>query len=574
MWSQLTEKYGVNTVRKGKEKINPKKLFGNGQRFQQQGDWKSAHDCYRRALEVEPRSLALLTNISLACHMLGQFEAAARYHQTVLAIKPDLTGERYNLGIAYKEMLHLPQSAECYERVLAAEPGNIGALHGLGIVKMMQGFSDEAVQVFRKALMIKPDDLASRSCFLLALNYFPDDPEQLFRAHIEWEKFNTLKTRPDHFKHGECDRPLRIGYVSPDFYNHPVAYFFAPLLANHDKANFEIYCYSDAGRRDGITAYLREHASRWRDTQPLSDESLAAQIRNDRIDILVDLAGHTANNRLRVFASKQAPLQVTYLGYPNTTGLAAMDYRLTDAWADPPGMTEHLHSERLLRLPNGFLCYRPLDGTVLTPPPSVENGYVTFGSFNNLAKVTPEVIELWAKLLLAVPEARLLLKTKPLHDRCTRENVYRKFNACGIERERVELIGWVDSIGAHLGLYSRVDIGLDTFPYNGTTTTCEALWMGVPVISLEGDTHAGRVGVSILSQTGLPELIAADPVNYIETATRLAGDSVQLATMRKALRVRVGESALCDASTLAREIEHGYRDIWTKYCKSAQSEVR
>ncbi len=505
--------------------------------------------------------------------MLGQYEAAIGYHQRALAIKPDLTGERYNLGIACKEVLRLPEAAECYKQVLEKEPDNVGALHGLGIVMMMQGYASEAEKVFHKALTIKPDDPASRSCLLLAMNYFSGDPQQLFQAHVEWDRFNPYKARENLAGPGQEGRPLRVGYVSPDFCNHPVAYFLAPLLAHHNKAEFEVYCYSDVGRPDGITAYFREQASVWRDTQPLSDEALATRIANDHIDILVDLAGHTANNRLRVFARKPAPLQVTYLGYPNTTGLAAMDYRLTDAWADPPGMTEHLHSESLLRLESGFLCYRPLDGSVVASPPSTEKRYITFGSFNNLAKVTPDVISLWARVLLAVPGSRLLLKTKPLHDKITRQNVYRQFDACGVERERIELVGWVDSLGGHLGLYSKVDIGLDTFPYNGTTTTCEALWMGVPVVTLEGVSHAGRVGVSILSQTGLTEFIASDRESYIEIAASLAADPERLVALRKASRAQVAESALCNAPALAGEVEKHYRDIWAKYSSSVQHET-
>jgi predicted O-linked N-acetylglucosamine transferase (SPINDLY family) len=359
---------------------------------------------------------------------------------------------------------------------------------------------------------------------------------------------------------------LHIGYVSPDFRAHSVAFFFEPLLEKHSKSSFRIFCYSDVMRPDFVTRRLQPLASVWRDVRHLSDKQLAAQIQADGIDILVDLAGHTAGNRMSVFTRRPAPVQVSWLGYPNTTGLSAMDYRLTDSWADPPGETESLHTETLVRLPGGFLCYDPHNDSVTESVSRDENGPITFGSFNNLAKVTPEVISVWSALLTQVPDARLLLKTKPLRDEAVREHVYSLFREQGIARDRVELTGWVPGRGDHLGLYSRVDIGLDTFPYNGTTTTCEALWMGVPVITLAGHVHAGRVGVGLLSQVGLTELIARDRADYVALAGQLAGDRDRLAALHGGLRTRVSASALCDARAFAGHVEAAYRNMWRAAC--------
>jgi predicted O-linked N-acetylglucosamine transferase (SPINDLY family) len=405
------------------------------------------------------------------------------------------------------------------------------------------------------------------------MNYWCQDPGQLFQEHLEWGRHcphsAMLHKRPSDNE----GRPLRIGYLSPDFCSHPVAFFIEPLLARHDRSSFEVFCYSDVAHPDGITTHFRRLVPAWRDIRHLSDDELARRIHADRIDILVDVAGHTANNRLRVFACKPAPLQVTWLGYPNTTGLAAMDYRLTDAWADPPGETEHWHSETLIRLQGGFLCYRPLEGVSVTAPPCLTTRHVTFGSFNNLAKVTPEVIAVWSRLLRRVPTARLLLKTKPLRDKDTQEAVYEQFARYGVDRGRVDLIGWVEKMGDHMGLYGRVDIALDTFPYNGTTTTCEALWMGVPVVTLAGGTHAGRVGVSLLSRIGLSEFIAGTPDEYIELAVQLANDRERLDRLRNHLRGQVAASSLCDAESFARNVEASYRTIWQSQKQLSQGRL-
>jgi len=554
----------------GKGGGNPEQLFGKGRRFQQRGEWQAAYDCYRLALVKEPNAINLLTCIGFVCHMLKKYEEAAGYHERALAIDPALIGERYNLAICYKELLRFTESAECYQQVLNIQPDNVSAIGGLGLVKILQGHAGEADQILRRAIQENPGDLASRSCLLLAMNYWSQDPGQLFHEHVEWDRHcpqSAMRHKPQLENE---DRPLRIGYVSPDLCSHPVAFFIEPLLARHDRSSFEVFCYSDVAHPDGITAHLQRLVPAWRDVQGMTDDELAGQIRRDRIDILVDLAGHTAGNRLEVFARKPAPVQVSWLGYPNTSGLAAMDYRLTDAWADPPGDTEHAHSEILMRLPDGFLCYRPLQGTTVTAPPCLTTGHVTFGSFNNLAKVTPEVIAAWSQLLRRLPTARLLLKTKPLRDKDTQETIYAQFAGHSVARGRVELIGWVEKMSDHLGLYGQVDIALDTFPYNGTTTTCEGLWMGVPVITLAGRTHAGRVGVSLLSRTGLSEFIAGDVDDYIEMAAQLAGDRERLERLRNKLRGQVAASSLCDAESFARNVEASYRTMWEAQKRATQ----
>jgi predicted O-linked N-acetylglucosamine transferase (SPINDLY family) len=439
---------------------------------------------------------------------------------------------------------------------------------------MTLGLTQEAEQCYYRALQIRPDYAKTYHALLIAANYHSDDPERIMREHLAWgEHHRSLKPEENRFANPpDPQRRLRLGYVSPDFRTHSVAFFLEPLLAHHDPATVEVYAYAHVPRPDAVTERLKTRVQGWRDIHGLSDDQVADLIRQDRIDILVDLAGHTANNRLLVFARKPAPIQVTYLGYPNTTGLTAIDYRLTDALADPPGETERYHTETLIRLPHGFLCYQPPShAPAVAPPPAAVNGYVTFGSFNNLAKVTPKVVEVWARILKAVEGARVVMKNKSFSDAATRERCHEQFIRHGIERERIALRDRLTALEDHLGLYHQIDLALDTFPYHGTTTTCEALWMGVPVITLAGHTHAARVGVSLLTRVGLPELIAQNEDDYVERAVALAQDLPRLTELRATLRQRMTQSPLCDAPAFTRNLEAAYREMWRGWCTACVS---
>jgi predicted O-linked N-acetylglucosamine transferase (SPINDLY family) len=301
----------------------------------------------------------------------------------------------------------------------------------------------------------------------------------------------------------------------------------------------------------------------------MSDDRAAETIQRDKIDILTDLAGHTANNRILLFARKPAPVQVSWIGYPATTGLSAMDYKIVDSYTDPPGMTEQYYTEKLLRMPESFLCYLPdKDSPEVGPLPALSSGHITFGSFNNFAKVTPEAMDVWAKILQALPGSRLVLKAKSLSGKGIREHIADTFMQRGIAAERLHMLGWEPSVGDHLGTYNRIDISLDTFPYNGTTTTCEALWMGVPVITLAGNTHASRVGVSLLINAGVSELIAKTCDEYLAIAVALATDTRRLQSMRERLRNMMRQSPLTDAKRFVNALETHYRMIWEQWCSS------
>jgi predicted O-linked N-acetylglucosamine transferase (SPINDLY family) len=401
----------------------------------------------------------------------------------------------------------------------------------------------------------------------MLLNYLPDaDAAIVFKEHLEWGRVvQTRIRRLDPVKPTrDTQRRLRVGYLSPDFREHSVASFIEPVLKHHDRSQFEVCCYSYLPTPDETTRRIKAAVDVWRDIDKLSDEETARLIREDRIDILIDLSGHTGNNRLGVFAAKPAPVQMTWLGYPNTTGLSAIDYRITDGVADPAGEDAH-YSEKLLRLDGCFLCYQPDPNTPeVVPLPASANGHVTFGSFNNFSKINPGVLQLWAEVLKQVPGSRLLLKCPALTDATVQARVSAALQALGIGAERVDLLGHTRTRQEHLVLYAGVDIALDTFPYNGTTTTCEALWMGVPVLSLVGKHHAGRVGATLLNAVGLEDWLASNPEAFVSLAQARAADVSGLARLRGALRGQIAASSLCDAAGFVRRLEVAMQQAWVK----------
>jgi predicted O-linked N-acetylglucosamine transferase (SPINDLY family) len=345
--------------------------------------------------------------------------------------------------------------------------------------------------------------------------------------------------------------------VSPNFSRHSVGYFIAPVIAAHDRRQFEVFCYYTHRLSDDATARIRASADGWRDVATASDDALEALIRADGIDVLVDLAGHCKGNRLAVFARKPAALQLTWLGYPDTTGLDAIDVRITDGIADPAPGADARHTERLWRMDGTFLAYDPPRDS-----PGVAarraDAPVAFGSFNHAAKLNEPTIALWAEILARVPDARLILKSGLLDRADTRDRVLERFERNGVAVARIEVEGWRPDRGSHLALYGEVDIALDTYPYNGTTTTCEALWMGVPVVSRAGDVHMSRVGASLLRGAGLGELVAESDAQYVELAVALAGDAARRARLRASLRERLRASPLLDHAGFTRQLEQCY----------------
>ena len=499
-----------------------------------QGDPVQALVYYDRAVKGRPDDPKLLTNYGAVLMGLNRPSEAEALLYTATRAEPKLPQPYINLG---------------------------GCLNA-------QGKTREAIACYRQGLELADDDAVLESNYLLTRHYLPEqEPAESLSEHRNWMRRhagNRGEFRwPDENGHERRDK-LRIGYVSPDFRTHSVAYFLGPLLANHDKDGFEIYCYSDVVQPDPVTVRMRGYASHWRDTGSSGDAELARHIHRDGIDILVDLAGHTVGNRLKVFTQKPAPVQVTWLGYPDTTGLDMIDYRITDSIADPAGF-EAFYAEKLIRLPDCFLCYEPpRDAPEVVSTPAGKNGFVTFGSFNNLAKINDRVIESWSEILHRAPTARLLVKNPGLTEAVVRDRYFDKFASHGIDRERIDLKGLSTSTREHLAEYGNIDIALDTFPYNGTTTTCEALWMGVPVLSVRGNTHAGLVGASLLSAADMPEWITGTRDDYIARAAAFATDIGSIDRQRSTTRGKLARSVLCDGDKFALTFERLYQDIWKK----------
>ena len=524
----------------------------------------------RTAIALGPGLPEVHSNLGNALRDNGQLDEAIAAYRRSIALKPTYAKARYNLASAMYDKGQLDQAITHFQEAIALDPGFPGAHGNLGNALLVSGRLHEAIASYRQAIALKPDYREAHGNLVFALNYHPEfDAQSIADEHRRWGKRHAEPLREfiqPHHNDRNPERCLRIGYVSRDFRAHSVAFFIEPLLAFHDPAQVDVFCYASVIRPDPVTARLRGLVPHWRDIARVSDEEAAGIIRDDGIDILVDLSGHTSHNRLPIFARKPAPVQVSWLGYPNTTGMTAMDCRLTDAHADPPGSTEPLHTEELVRLPDCAWCFRPPeDAPPVCLPPAAHAGFITFGCFNSLPKINGPLLELWSQILRAVPGSRLLLKNASLPNASVQERLKSAFGDFGISPERIEMAGFAPSMAGHLAAYHRVDIALDTFPYHGTTTTCEALWMGVPVITLAGNTHASRVGVSLLSNVGLGELIAHSGSDYVGTATSLAADLPRLAQLRATLRARMQTSVLTDAPRFARNIEAAFRQMWRNH---------
>lgn len=586
-------------------------FYQAGNALAAQGRMSQAVLQYEQALGLKPDYAEACSNLGNALAALGQSDRAIASFERALSIRPDAQ-IHFNLAGVLEGQGRVDQAIGHYEHGLSLRPGhaeahnNLGSLvmrsrgvieavshlqqaialkpylseahNNLGLAVQDMGEADEALHHFATALKLNPDFIEAHSNLLLGLNYAPGTaPEDVYDAHADYGR-KMEKPFVVSNQEGGCTRVqqgrLKLGYVSADFRQHSVAHFIEPVLVHHDHGQFEIFCYANHVRDDAVTKRLKSLADHWLNIAHLPDEAFAQQVRVDGIDILVDLTGHMMNNRLPVFARKPAPVQVSWLGYPATTGLTTMDFRITDGLADPVGMTEHLHTETLVRMPECFSVYQPpVDAPEISGLPAWQNGHVTFGSFNKLAKITPEVMKVWAGLLLAVPGSRLMLKTGVLAESAMRQRVRRIFDELGVTTDRLELLGHDESQEAHLKQYARIDIGLDPFPYNGTTTTCEALWMGVPVLTLAGHTHVSRVGLSQMTNLGLADLVCETESEYIATGVRLASDLGALGSLRQGLRSRMASSPLMNASQFTSHLEQAYRELWEGRCRPSLQSV-
>jgi predicted O-linked N-acetylglucosamine transferase (SPINDLY family) len=532
------------------------------------GRWDEAETQYRRALARDPNLAEANVGLGNALRQRGEPKSSETALRHALELAPKLARAHSNLGLTLFELGRPDEAESCFVEALACEPTLHTGHASYAYVLTGLGRIEEAVHSYRRALELKPTMASVQSNLAFLLNHIPGlRAEDIYAQHAEFDRlFGHAGTTIAHANAREPERRLRIGYVSADLRNHSVAFFIAPLLAQQDKCAFEIFCYYNQPRGDAMTERLKAHADRWRDVFELQDDALAELIRRDRIDILIDLGGHTASNRLGTFARKPAPVQATWLGYLNTTGLGAMDWRITDAHATPEGPLDRLHSERLVRLPDSQWCYEPpVNCPPVSPPPSAYAGGCTFAAFCTPAKVNDAVIAAWSRLLDAVSGSRLLVVASTLLSLPAR---YReRFARLGIEESRLQLLT-TQAFADYLALHASVDIVLDTFPHAGGTTTCHAMWMGVPVVSLAGDTATSRGGASILHAVGLGELVAQSEDEYVAIATRLASDAQRLASLRAGMRERMRASPLMDASRFARNFESTCRALWRDWCGS------
>ena len=540
----------------------------------QSGRLAEAETLYRQILAVAPQHVDSLHLLGVIEHQAGRCEAGAAWIRKAIALAPGVSIFHSNLGAALGGQGKLVEAVAEYRRALELNPDDAKAHNNLATTLKDLGFVGEGIAGFRRAIALDPGYTVAHSSLLLTLHYLAGaEAGMIFREHRVWDEAQAAPLAKFIAPHGnerDPERRLRVGYVSPDFREHPVAYFFEALLAAHDRAQVEVFCYSDTRRVDDVMQRLRRGAAQWREIFGMADEKVAALIREDGIDILVDLAGHTAHNRLLVFARKPAPVQVSWLGYCDTTGLGAMDYRITDAHADPPGMTEHWHTEKLVRLTETFVCFRPSD---LAPPvgglPALALGKVTFGSFHTLAKLNEPLLERWAAILKAVPGSRLLLVATGLDEASSQRRLAEFFGRHGVPAERLTFRGR-QSLEGYFALHAEMDVLLDSDPFTGHTVSCHALWMGLPVVTLSGVTHCSRMVTSVLKNVGCPEWIATTPDEYVTIATALASDLPKLAETRAGLRAKMAASPLTDARSFAKHIEQAYRRMWRAWCAGSQ----
>jgi len=561
------------------------------------GQLEEAISSFKKAVELEPNFAKAYNNLGRAYQLQQKEEEAQIYFQRALEADEEMAEAYCNIGAIllnrkkYEEaLLHLEEAIQLNEKLadayfykgvaLSKQSLTQKAIDSYKIaIKLEQCRLDKALECYRKARDLAPLYPVSDSGILMCMHYSDDfDPVNAFLEHQRWGY--AYQSRFTQFWYPypndpEYSRPLRIGYLSGDFRMHSVHFFMEGIYQNHNQEAYQIYCYSNVEQPDDVTYKIMGIATQWRNIVKTPDDKAAELIRKDRIDILVDLAGHTGGTRVHLLALRPAPIQVTYLGYPDTTGMSVVDYRITDSLADPVGVTDHLHSEKLVRMPHSFLCYWPSEvAPPVVDPPVLRNGYITFGCCNNPSKITPKVLELWAKVLQAVPNSRLHLKNQRYRDESTRDLLWERIGRHGIPKERVELeyerVGFME----HYAAYGDVDIALDPFPYNGTTTTCETLWMGVPVITLAGNAHVCRVGYSILTTVDLRQLIAHSEQDYIDIAKRLSQDIDLLIKLRRTMRDRLRASPLLNHKFFTLRLEAAYRQMWYQWLHNCKGSIQ
>jgi len=528
------------------------------------GQPRTAIDSLGRALELLPNRCDSLLELCMAFLDVGDAQAAEPFLNAALDVTPNTAAAQTTLGRHYASVGRLDDAVAALRRAIALDERHADAHGRLGALLRDAGDIDGAIRAFEQAVAQAPDRADHWSSLLLTLQCSSRDAVDVAATHRNFGNHfrERVQAMPSMRMAPDPARRLKIGYLSSNFRRHAVAKFFEPLLECHDRSRFDVHCYYNFPVDDEITSRIRNRSEHFANVCGMRDGFVASAIRRDGVDILVDLDGHTAPNRLPVFFMRPAPIQVTWLGYLATTGVPAIDYRLTDGWADPPGVTEHLHAETLWRLPSTAWCYRPYEEAPDCGPPAfAASGCITFVSLNNPGKVSAGVLELWADILRQVDGSRLVVHVSLQPSRIGQ--VERFFASRGISRERIALVGRgaIDQYFAH---YRHADIALDTWPCAGGTTTCDALWMGLPVVTLTGQSSYSRTGASILASVGLDDLITTTPPHYVTAAVDLARDRPRVAHLRGSLRAAMRTGKLTDGQSFARNVESAYDAMWRK----------
>ncbi|TKC81483.1 tetratricopeptide repeat protein [Trinickia terrae] len=546
----------------------PEAAYNLGNVLQALGRHGDAAAQYSAALSIRPDHADAHNNLGNALKELGEYAAAAEAFDAAIRLRPGFVAAYNNAGNLFRTLGRMDEAEACYRRALAADPAHSVSWSNLGNVLKDTGSLDDAIDCYRRALLHDPANLVAHSNLAYALTFQCENGRAIRDEclHFAERHESPFRSAQPHYANDRMpSRRLRIGYVSADFRDHCQTLFTTPLLKHHDHANYEIFCYSSVARPDDFTRRLAAYADVWRDVRDLDDDALAQRIRDDRIDVLVDLTMHMANGRPLLFARRPAPVQVAWLAYPGTTGSGAIGYRLTDPWLDPlnePHVDDQ-YSERSVRLPDSFWCYDPLTQTpAVNALPVLETGRFTFGCLNNACKLTEHTLRIWARVLAVAGEARLVLMAAP---GTARERLTARLAAYGVAPERLSFVAFRPRAG-YLETYHEIDLALDTFPYNGHTTSLDAFWMGVPVVTRVGGTAVGRGGLSQLANLGLTELAAQTDDDYVRIAVQLANDLPRLAALRAGLRSRMEHSPLMDGARFARGIEGAFRQMWREWC--------
>jgi predicted O-linked N-acetylglucosamine transferase (SPINDLY family) len=548
-------------------------LLGLGVAKLASGDAAGAEAMIRAALRLQPKNADAWGQLAHAQAISGRTAEALESHKKAVECNPKSAPAWQGYGLSLSQQRRAAEALVCFQKALALDPKSAAARHGLAVAMQESHRIPDALREFDTLLAHGPRSLEVMSHRLMTLNYLPEwTRERLFAEHVAYGAAAEAEARawPSPAFSGQRDpeRRLRVVFISADFREHSVAYFFEPILRHLDREAFEPLLYNDRTPPDAMTGRFRELAAGWRDIAGQVHGVVAEKLRADAPDIIVDLSGHTGATRLPLLAARMAPVQVTYLGYPNTTGLRAMDYRFVDAITDPEGDSDAWHTEKLVRFaPTAWVYAPPADAPEPAPAPSVAAGRVVFGSFNNFSKVTDAMLREWAAILGEVPESRLLIKSPGLADPAVAAHVRGRLRAAGCDEARVDLLDVAARTAEHLAMYARIDVALDPFPYNGTTTTCEALWMGVPVVTLCGDRHAARVGASLLQTVGHPEWVATDVAAYRRIAVGLARDEAARVAWRAGARDTLRRSVLFDQAGQAARFGAALRECWRAWCR-------